>query len=92
MFLLLGYQFNFHRTLHGCIATNFVHQYLYAFPIFSMINMVLIKIAQEQVKGKLAVSGMVPNPSGIVNRKFTFFTKPPHPLLNQKPNKITKKQ
>ena len=42
-----------------------------------MINKILRKIAQDQVKRMLAVSSMVPNPSGSVNKEDTHFTTPP---------------
>ena len=59
------------------------NQYLYAFPRFTMINKVLRKIAQGQVKRMfnctfhMAVSSMVLNPSENFNRETTSFATPP---------------
>ena len=41
---------------NGCNAANLAKQYLYAFPTFSVINKVLRKIAQDQVKRTLIVA------------------------------------
>ena len=66
-----------------CNAANLVQSVPHAFPPFSMINKVLRKIAQDQVKRVLIVAPtwqsqvLVPNPSENVNRKTTSFTTPP---------------
>ena len=41
---------------NGCNAANLVHHYLYAFPTLSMLNKILRKIAQDQVKRMLIVA------------------------------------